>query len=122
MPSALHVFFASTAALLFWGAIGFALGRRLLPLSLVLPAAPALGWAAHSALALPLFRLIGFSPGTVAAGSLAFLAAAYIVFRLGFPATTTRPTFKFRSGALALPPCSRPFRSSPCFRNFPAMR
>jgi hypothetical protein len=81
MPSALHVFFASTAALLFWGAIGYALGRRLLPLSLVLPAAPALGWAAHSALALPLFRLIGFGPETVAAGSLAFLAVVYLVLR-----------------------------------------
>ena len=83
MPSALHVFFASAAALLFWGAIGFALARRLLPLSLVVPAAPALGWAAHSALALPLFRLIGFGPGTVAAGSLALLAAAFIFCRFG---------------------------------------
>ena len=82
MPSVLHVFLACAAALLFWGAIGFGLGRRLLPLSLALPAAPTLGWAVQSALALPLYRLIGFTPWTLAAGSLAFLAAAYLLFRL----------------------------------------
>jgi hypothetical protein len=81
MPSVLHVFLCSIAALLFWGAMGLALGRRLLPASLVLPAAPALGWAVHSALALPLYRLIGFTPLTVALGSLVFLAAAAWLLR-----------------------------------------
>jgi hypothetical protein len=81
MPSVLHVFLCSAAAFLFWGAIGLALGRRLLPASLVLPAAPALGWAVHSAVALPLYRLIGFTPLSVALGSLFFLAAAGLLLR-----------------------------------------
>jgi hypothetical protein len=81
MPSVLHVFLCSLAALLFWGVIGLALGRRLLPASLVLPAAPALGWAVHSALALPLYRLIGFTPLSVAPGSLIFLVVASLLLR-----------------------------------------
>ena len=81
MPSVLHVFLCSAAALLFWGTVGLALGRRLLPASLALPVAPALGWAVHSALALPLYRLIGFTPLTVALGSLFFLAAAGLLLR-----------------------------------------
>jgi hypothetical protein len=82
MPSVFHVFLCSAAALLFWGAIGLALGRRLLPASLVLPAAPALGWAVHSALALPLDRLIGFTPLSVAIGAVAFLIGAGLLLRL----------------------------------------
>ena len=51
-----------------------ALSRRWAPPTLALPVAPALGWAVHSALALPLYRLIGFTPFSVLAGSLVFLA------------------------------------------------
>jgi len=84
MPSVPHVFFGSLAALLFWGAIGFALSRRLAPAALALPIAPAFGWAVHSALALPLHRLIGFTPPTLAVDSLLFLGVALFLFR--FPA------------------------------------
>jgi hypothetical protein len=80
MPSVLHVFFCSLGALLFWSAIGFALSRRLVPATLALPIAPAFGWAVHSALALPLYRLIGFTPTMVAFGSLLFLAVALFLF------------------------------------------
>jgi len=53
-------------ALAIWSCCGFAIGRRLLPRSLALPFAPLLGWASHSAIALPLFFLIGMTRTTVA--------------------------------------------------------
>src|SRR5208283_656122 len=76
MPSLLHVFLCCAAALLFLGTVGLALSRRLMPEALALPVAPAFGWAVHSALALPLYRLIGFTPLSVALVSLLFLAFA----------------------------------------------
>jgi len=82
MPSILHVFLCFAAALLFWGIVGLALSRRLMPAVLALPVAPALGWAVHSALALPLYRLIGFTPLTVVFVSLLFLACALLALRL----------------------------------------
>jgi hypothetical protein len=83
MPSALQVLFCSIIALLFWGTIGMALGRRWAPPTLAIPIAPALGWAVHSALALPLYRLIGFTPFSVLTGSLVFLLVAYLALRVG---------------------------------------
>ena len=97
MPSAIHVFLCTIAALAFWGIIGFALGRRLLPAPLAVPLAPALGWAFHSALALPLYRFPGFSPLTVAAGSAVFLAAA--IWFLRFP-----PAAEYRDAGAGVPP------------------
>ncbi|MGA8964979.1 MAG: hypothetical protein WB525_10875, partial [Pseudolabrys sp.] len=82
MPSALQVLFCSIIALLFWGTIGMALSRRWAPPTLAIPIAPALGWAVHSALALPLYRLIGFTPLSVLAGSLVFLLVACLVLRV----------------------------------------
>src|SRR5258708_22822312 len=76
MASTFHVLACGAAALLFWSFVGFALSRRLAPRALALPLAPALGWAAHSALALPVYGAIGFTPWIVAAGSVAALAAA----------------------------------------------
>ncbi|MFZ2093116.1 MAG: hypothetical protein WAU99_15385, partial [Pseudolabrys sp.] len=82
MPSALQVLFCSIIALLFWGTIGMALSRRWAPPTLAIPIAPALGWAVHSALALPLYRLIGFTPLSVLAGSLVFFLVACLVLRV----------------------------------------
>ncbi|MFY9599256.1 MAG: hypothetical protein WAR02_03380, partial [Pseudolabrys sp.] len=59
-----------------------ALSRRWAPPTLAIPIAPALGWAVHSALALPLYRLIGFTPLSVLAGSLVFLLVACLVLRV----------------------------------------
>src|SRR5271169_1991388 len=78
MPSVLHGFLCCAAALLFWGIVGLALSRRLVPAALALPVAPALGWAVHSALALPLYRLIGFTPLTIVLVSVLFLAFALL--------------------------------------------
>ncbi len=46
----------------FWGLLGYALARHLLPRALALGAAMVTGWAAHSAVALPVYLLLGFSP------------------------------------------------------------
>ncbi len=55
---------ASLAAVL-WTCVGLPLSLRLFPRSLAWPAAPALGWAVHSATALPLFCLVGMAKSTV---------------------------------------------------------
>ena len=76
MVSTIHVILCASAALLFWGALGLALARRLAPSTLALPIAPALGWAAHSVLALTLYRYVGFTQPIVIGGSLAAAALA----------------------------------------------
>jgi hypothetical protein len=49
----------------FWSLLGYALARHLLPPALAIGTAPVLGWAVHSAAALPAFELIGFSRAAV---------------------------------------------------------
>ena len=65
MFSTLNSLFAFLVAAGFWTLIGLPFARRLLPAPLSAFAAPALGWALHSALALPLHRLIGFTSVSV---------------------------------------------------------
>ena len=66
MASIGNVILGSAAALLVWTCIGLAVARAVLPQrALWWPVAPALGWAVHSAAALPLFMLIGFNRITV---------------------------------------------------------
>ena len=66
-------------ALGIWGCIGFAIGSRLLPRNLALPFGPLLGWAAHSAVMLPLFFLTGMTRPIVIATILLSVIAALIV-------------------------------------------
>jgi hypothetical protein len=82
MPSTLHVAICAVAALAYWGIVGFALSRRLAPAPLALPLAPALGWAFHSALTLPLYRFLGFTGWTVSIVSLLILGAACLLLLL----------------------------------------
>ncbi len=65
MPTALNVIICAVGATLFWTCLGLAIARRLVDHSLALPIAPALGWAVHSAAALPILMLVGFSAATV---------------------------------------------------------
>jgi hypothetical protein len=66
VPSTLPVILCAAAAAAFWTLIGGAVGRRLgLSRALIWPLAPGLGWAVHSALALPIFLLVGFSARNV---------------------------------------------------------
>jgi hypothetical protein len=76
MPSTIHVAICAVAALAYWGMVGFVLSRRLAPSLLAVPVAPALGWAFHSALTLPLYRFLGFNEWTVSIVSLLILGAA----------------------------------------------
>ena len=78
MPNALVVVLCAVAAASFWTVLGFALARRLVGPALALPIAPALGWAVHSAAALPILLLAGFSTTTVAIVSAAALAAGFV--------------------------------------------
>jgi hypothetical protein len=73
MASTLNAAIGAVAALLLWTALGLSISRHVLPRALALPAAPALGWAVHSALALPIFLLFGFS--ALGVGALAAVAA-----------------------------------------------
>ncbi|NVO17027.1 MAG: hypothetical protein HXX10_23630 [Rhodoplanes sp.] len=70
---------AASVAAVFCTAVGFPIARLVLPRAVVLPAAPALGFAAHSAAALPVFLLFGFSRTTVAAVAIAALMVAGLV-------------------------------------------
>jgi hypothetical protein len=74
MASPLDAAAGAVAALLFWTAVGWPVSRRLFPHPLILPSAPALGWAMHNALALPVLLLIGFSTTSVM-----MLAAAALI-------------------------------------------
>ena len=65
MASTLDALVCAVTAALLWTCLGLPIARRLVPGSLALPMAPALGWAVHSAAALPIFFLVGFSKATV---------------------------------------------------------
>ena len=77
--------------------LGYALGRHLFPRVLALGAAPVIGWAAHSAVMLPIFTLIGFSPITVVVtGVICLLGAGFSLSRPRRSATA--------EGDLVIPP------------------
>jgi hypothetical protein len=61
MPSLGHVCLGALAATLYWTLVGHPLARQLMSGRLAWAIAPALGWAAQSAAAFPLFLLVGFS-------------------------------------------------------------
>jgi hypothetical protein len=105
MVSTLNVAASALAALLFWTGLGAALTRRLAPGPLALPLAPTVGWAVHSALALPLFRLIGLSPATVLAVALLAMVAGIASARRPLPpdadaAGPRVPAFAYAAAAL----------------------
>jgi hypothetical protein len=66
MASFVNSLICAGAALLIYACLGLPLTLRVAPRPLALLLAPALGWAVHSVLALPLFFLIGLSRPTVA--------------------------------------------------------
>ena len=65
MASAVNALVCALAATAFWVTLGYAIARPLLPRPLAQGAAPVIGWAVASAMSLPIFTLIGFSPVTV---------------------------------------------------------
>ena len=85
MASTLNAALVAVCALSFWTYLGAALARRILPGTLVLPASPVVGWAVHSAVALPLFRLVGLSQAGVLAVAVLALAAGFWALRRPAP-------------------------------------
>ena len=81
MASLLNVLVCAALVLLPYVCLGLPLAARLAPRPLALMLAPALGWAVHSAVALPLFFAIGMSRLTVAAAFLAPVIAALAALR-----------------------------------------
>src|SRR5262245_13352131 len=73
MASFANAALCAVVAAVFWTSLGFAIARPLLPRALAIGAAPVIGWAIHSALALPILALTGFSAISVV--SLATFAA-----------------------------------------------
>jgi hypothetical protein len=96
--STLNSFLIFLGAAAFWTLIGLPFARRVLPGPLAAFAAPALGWALHSALVLPIHWLIGFTPFSVLAVSLAAMAGA-IVFLWTAPRVQTPHLPVFLIGA-----------------------
>jgi hypothetical protein len=85
MASPVNAALCALLATAFWTLVGYALARQLLPRTLAIGAAAVIGWAAHSAVALPVFIWIGLTPiSVVATGLLCVLAAG---FSLSLPAT-----------------------------------
>ena len=82
MASSAIAALCALVATAFWTFLGFAAARQLLPRGLRLGAAPVLGWAVHSAVTLPLFFWIGFSPFTVLGVAALCVAGAAILLLL----------------------------------------
>jgi len=76
MASTLNVFLCAGLAILVYACIGLPLAARVAARPLALMLAPALGWAAHSAAALPLFYVVGLSRTSVAVVFAVAVAAA----------------------------------------------
>ena len=95
MASPANAVLCAAAAAAFWSLLGYALGRHLLPRVLAIGAAPVIGWGVFSAVTLPLFGLIGFSPMAVA-GTAALAAVVG-------GASLTRPASAKTVPALAIP-------------------
>jgi hypothetical protein len=86
MASTFYAAFGATVALLFWTSLGLTITRRVVP-ALALPMAPVVGWAVHSAIALPISFVLAFSAmHVIAVGGVMFLAAVAIwLTRSSFP-------------------------------------
>ena len=78
MASPFNAALCALIATAFWPLLGYALARHVLPRVLALGAAAVIGWAVHSAVTLPIYQLLGFSPSAVVAiGALCILIAGF---------------------------------------------
>ena len=112
MASPVNAALCALLATAFCTVLGHALARRVLPRTLALGAAPALGWAVFSAATLPVLTAIGFS--AVAVGGLAALCLAIASGSLllrpepaeGTPQLGIKPWCFAVAGIVALVPAS----------------
>jgi hypothetical protein len=109
MASPLNATLCALVATALWTLLGCALSRRLLPGALAAGAAPVVGWAVHSAIALPLFTLTGFTAPIVIVAAVIFAISAFVSLKLaakpGAEKLPTIPLWVFAAAAvLALAP------------------
>ena len=83
MASLLNAALCAIAAGIFWTFLGYAIAHHILPRALAFGTAPILGWAVSSAVTLPIFFLIPFSPLTISITVMVAAAAALAVFLAG---------------------------------------
>jgi hypothetical protein len=102
MVSLFNVSISAALAVVFWSCLGFALAQRVLPRTLALPAAPVLGWAVQTAIALPIFLLTGFSKTLVVALALLALAISAYALWTGRTALASRPSVEVPAWAYPL--------------------
>jgi hypothetical protein len=104
MASPVNAVLCALVATVLWTVLGYALSRRILPRAPAVGVAPVMGWAVHSAVTLPLFTLVGFTPATVIDIAALCAIAALLSFR--FPVrnaiehTPTIPAWAFAAAAL----------------------
>jgi hypothetical protein len=78
MASPVNAALCALIATAFWTLLGYAAARHLLPRVLALGVAAVVGWATHSAVTLPIYLSVGFSPfAVVGIGALCILAAGF---------------------------------------------
>ena len=110
MASLVTAVLCALVATALWTVLGYAAGRRLLPRPLALGAAPVVGWAAFSAVTLPLSVLIGLSsPAVVAMAALGLVIAALTrrsANAVAAPVPTMPAWSYLAAAALALVPAS----------------
>jgi hypothetical protein len=78
MASFHNAFICAGLAAALWTCVGLSLSLRLMPRSLAWPAAPALGWAVHSAVVFPIFCIFGMARATVFAVTAATVFASFV--------------------------------------------
>lgn len=99
MASTANTFVCAALAVLLWSAMGLPLAARIAPRSLAWALAPAIGWAVHSALALPLLSIIGMSRTTVAVMMAVCVIAALVAL---WATPQQRPELPSMAAACAL--------------------
>jgi len=107
MASTLNAAIGAAAAMLLWTCLGLSVTRRLVP-TLALPAAPVVGWAVHSAIALPIFFVVPLSATNVVAVAGLILLAAIAASRATAPsgaiASSVPPWAYLLAALLAMAP------------------
>jgi hypothetical protein len=91
MASPVNAALCALIATAFWTWLGYALGRHLFPRVLAIGAAPVIGWAAHSAVMLPIHIGVGFSPSVVVGAAALCALAAGLSLSLRAPASEAAP-------------------------------
>jgi hypothetical protein len=101
MASIVNVILCAAVATLLWTGLGFAIMRRIVPAGLALPMAPVVGWAVHSAIALPVFFFVAFSAATIATVATFVVTAALLMARAATPFDEPAPQARVPAWAYA---------------------